>query len=121
SSTVSLGLHWPAPMSMLDSRAPVRHPTSSVPTDLGYRAARGFVWMMSQTIGVKIVSLIANVVLAWFLVPGDAGLVGISYVVLSLAGIVQYIGMQDVLVQRHAHFRRWAVPAFWLSLVVGCV
>lgn len=106
-------------MTSIDAKLNLRTP--DVPPDLGYRATRGFVWMISQTIGVKLVSLVANVVLAWFLVPGDAGLVGISYIVLSLAGIVQYIGMQDVLVQRQAHFRRWAVPAFWMSLTVGLI
>lgn len=94
-------------------------PAIQPPADLGRRAARGLAWMMSQTIGVKIVSLAANVVLAWFLVPGEAGLVGMSYIVLSIAGIVQYIGMQDVLVRRQAQLDRWITPAFWMSLAVG--
>src|SRR5262245_31249927 len=93
--------------------------TQNVPPDLGRRAAHGFMWLMGQTLSVKAIALLANVVLALFLVPGDAGLVSMAYTVLTFAGIVQYIGMQDVLVQRHAHFRRWANAAFWMLLLVG--
>jgi PST family polysaccharide transporter len=77
--------------------------------------------MMSQTVAVKLVSLIANVVVAHFMLPDEAGLVGMAYSVLSIAGFVQYIGMQDVLIQRHARLKRWANPAFWMSLAVGIV
>jgi O-antigen/teichoic acid export membrane protein len=95
--------------------------SAAVPEHLGRTAARGLVWMMSQTVGVKIVSLIANVLLAYFVAPGDAGLVSMSYTVLAIAGIVQFIGLQDVLVQRQAKLRRWVNPAFWMSLAVGLV
>jgi PST family polysaccharide transporter len=88
---------------------------------LGRRAAHGFAWLIAQTIGVKGVSLIANVVLAWFLMPDEAGLVGMAYTVLSIAGFVQYVGMQDVLVQRQARMRRWVNAAFWMLLTVGVI
>lgn len=86
---------------------------------LGVQATRGMAWMMTQTIGVKLVSFLSLIVLSRWLAVDDFGLVGMAYTVMSIAGIVQFIGMQDVLVQRHRHFRRWANAAFWLSLTVG--
>lgn len=104
-------------MTSLHMKTSVKQPQA--PADLGHRAARGLLWLMGQTIGVKVVSFVANVVLAYFLSPHDAGLVGMAYTVLSIAGIVQFIGMQDVLVQRQANFRRWSNAAFWMLLTVG--
>jgi O-antigen/teichoic acid export membrane protein len=92
---------------------------TQVPADLGHRAARGLVWLIGQTIGVKFVSMLANVVLARFLAPTDAGLVAMAYTVLAIAGIVQFVGMQDVLVQRQRSIHLWMNPAFWLLLTLG--
>jgi O-antigen/teichoic acid export membrane protein len=91
------------------------------PAHLGRTAARGMLWMFGQTIGVKLVSMVANIVLARIIAKDDFGRVGLAYNVVSIAGFVQFIGIQDVLVQRQAHFRRWANPAFWLTLTVGLI
>src|SRR5687767_2987251 len=88
--------------------------SGQAPADLGHRAARGMVWLIGQTVGVKLVSMIANVILARFLAPDDAGLVAMAYTVLAIAGVVQFVGMQDVLVQRQSRIRLWINPAFWL-------
>jgi O-antigen/teichoic acid export membrane protein len=90
--------------------------TGAIPHDLGHRAGRGFVWQVGFTIGAKVFSTIGQIALAWFLVPNDFGLVAMTWTVLALAGLVQNIGVQDVLVQRHAHLRRWANPGFWMAL-----
>lgn len=102
-------------------QANVKHSSmaTQVPADLGHRAARGLAWLMGQTIGVKLVSMLANVVLARFLAPSDAGLVAMAYTVLAIAGVVQFVGMQDVLVQRQRKIHLWMNPAFWLLLTLG--
>ena len=78
-------------------------------------------WLIGQTLGVKLVSMVANVVLARFLAPEDAGLVAMAYTVLAIAGVIQFVGMQDVLVQRQGRIQLWMNPAFWLLMTLGII
>ena len=70
---------------------------------------------------MKIVSALGQIVLAWFLAPGDLGLVGLASTVMVFAGLLQQGGIRQVLVQRQSRFSRWATPACWLSLAMGLV
>jgi len=99
---------------------------SAVPTPgglptaaLGAQAARGFVWMLGQTVGSKIFSFGTQIALARLLLPRDFGLIALAYTAVAFAGVIRQTGIQQILIQRHAHFRRWANPAFWFELAVG--
>lgn len=83
------------------------------------QSARGFVWMLAQTIGSKIFSFAAQIVLARLLAPRDFGLVALAYTVVAIAAVIRQTGIQQILVQRHKHYRRWVNPAFWFELSVG--
>lgn len=88
---------------------------------VGQTTARGLAWLLAQTVGMKFVTAAGQVVLAWLLLPQDFGLIGLTYTVIAFAGLAQQLGLQDILVQRQAHFRRWANATVWLSLAGGCV
>ena len=83
------------------------------------QAARGFLWTVFQTLGSKITSLLGQIILARLLVPRDFGLVALSIIAVSFASVIRQTGIQQILVQRHKNFRRWANPAFWLELTAG--
>ncbi len=83
------------------------------------RATTGFFWTVGQTLGSKVVSMIGQVILARLLLPRDFGLVALSIIAVSFASVIRQTGIQQILVQRHKHFRRWANPAFWFELTVG--
>ena len=83
------------------------------------QAASGFVWTLGQTIGSKFFGIIGQIILARLLLPRDFGLVALSIIAVSFASVIRQTGIQQILVQRHRHFRRWANPAFWLELVMG--
>jgi O-antigen/teichoic acid export membrane protein len=72
--------------------------------------------MLSQTIATKAIGTVGQFVLLALLAPDDFGLVTISYGLSLLPVLIQQGGVRQVLVQRHHHFRRYASPAFWLSL-----
>src|SRR5437879_8025549 len=76
---------------------------------------------MAQTVGSKLVNTVGQIVLAWLLSPEDFGLVGLAYTVTAFAGLIQQAGLREILIHRQAHFGRWANPAFWMSLTLGCV
>jgi O-antigen/teichoic acid export membrane protein len=35
--------------------------------------------------------------------------------------LIQQAGLREILIQRQGHFNRWANPAFWMSLTLGCM
>jgi O-antigen/teichoic acid export membrane protein len=99
---------------------PLSTPQIAAPS-LTRQATSGFKLMATQTIGIKIISAGAQFILAWLLVPKDFGLIGLAYTITSFTFIIQQAGLREILVQRHARFRRWSNPAFWMSLTLGFV
>ncbi len=83
------------------------------------QSARGFFWMLAQTVGSKIFSFAGQIVLARLLAPRDFGLVALAYTVVAITTVIRQTGIQQILVQRHKHYRRWANPAFWFELTVS--
>src|SRR5450631_39158 len=75
-----------------------------VPGSLRSRAARGFFWMMAQTIGIKAVNLFGQLVLAWLLLPADFGLLALANTLGSMASLIQQAGLREILIQRHLRF-----------------
>jgi len=83
---------------------------------LGTRALHGIVMLLGQNIGSRVVTFVSQLMLAWFLMPADFGVIGLAYVITGLVSSIQSFGVDDVLLQRKTTFRFWAEQAFWLSL-----
>jgi O-antigen/teichoic acid export membrane protein len=98
--------------------APTPRP-EPVTAALGRHTARGFGWMMLQTILSKAAGILGQVAMAWFLSPHDFKLVGLTYAISSFPNLLRDAGLQAILVQRQRHLRRWVGPVFWLSVVLG--
>ena len=75
--------------------------------------------MVSQAAVTKVVTTIGQIILAWILIPEDFGLIALTYMFTAAPVLIQQGGLREVLIQRHRHFRRWANPAFWMSMVLG--
>ncbi len=78
-------------------------------------------WLMMQALGTKVASNAANLVLAWLLDKEDFGLIALATTATAFASLAQQAGQREILIQRQAHFARWANPAFWMALLMGCV
>lgn len=76
-------------------------------------------WLVGQTLGSKAVGMLGQIVLAWFLLPADFGLVALAYTVSAFANLFQQAGLKEILVQRQKHFARWANAGFWMSLALS--
>jgi PST family polysaccharide transporter len=94
-------------------------PRDADTTDLGVRTAHGMLWLVGQTLGSKAVSMVGQIMLAWFLAPADFGLIALAYTVSAFANLFQQAGLKEILVQRQKHFARWANAAFWMSLALS--
>lgn len=76
-----------------DGQSPASSPS------LGHRAAGGFLWTFVQMLGTKLISLVAQVVLAYLLMPADWGVVGLVYTVVAFVNIFQQAGQQEMIIQ----------------------
>ncbi|HEV8292754.1 MAG TPA: lipopolysaccharide biosynthesis protein, partial [Tepidisphaeraceae bacterium] len=88
---------------------------------LAQKTVSGFFWLTAQTLGSKLVNMVGQVILARLLLPEAWGLVGEAYAITAFAILIQQAGLREILIQRQDHFRRWANPAFWMSLTLGCM
>jgi PST family polysaccharide transporter len=96
-------------------------PPRPQPGTLAQKTVSGFFWLTAQTLGSKLVNMVGQVVLARLLLPEAWGLVGEAYSVTAFAVFIQQAGLREILIQRQSHFNRWANPAFWMSLTLGCL
>jgi O-antigen/teichoic acid export membrane protein len=88
---------------------------------LGQHTSRGIAWMVGQTLFSKFISTGGQIVMAWLLLPKEFGVVTLAYAVAAFGALIRDAGLQNILVQRQTHFRRWAGPVFWMSLILGLV
>lgn len=86
---------------------------------LGDRAMSGFLLMVAQTIGVRIVKIGGQLALGWLLMPDDFGLFAISVTVHQFVSVLKNAGLRDILIQRHRRGRKWVNPAAWMSGALG--
>src|SRR5262249_35017411 len=88
---------------------------------LTQRTARGFAWLVVQTIVERVVSAAGQIALAWLLTQGDYKLIALVYTVTTFTNLIQQAGLSQVLIQRHRRFDRWATPVFWMAMTFGLV
>ncbi len=94
--------------------------TGATESPLIQRTARGFLWMLSQTIGVKIINVAGQIILArYLLTKQDFGLYALALTISAFGGLFQQAGLNTILIHRGKEFDRWATPAFWMSTAYG--
>ena len=86
---------------------------------LTQQTTRGFAWMLTQTLGSKLAGIVAQVLLARLLLKSDFGLAALAGTAAGFAGVIQQLGLKQVLVQRQSRMRLFANAAFWMGLASG--
>ncbi len=86
---------------------------------IGGRVKRGFAWMFAQTLGNKLISMLAQVALARLLAPEDWGAVGMVLAFTTLVQVLNDTGVRDILIQRQRRYSLWVTPAAWLAGTCG--
>src|SRR3954466_1326084 len=87
---------------------PAPSPAAAAAPSLGHRTARGFAWLVGQSVGDKFAVAAGQILLAWLLSPDDFTLVTFVYTVTTFASIFQSAGLREVLMARHNGFHLWA-------------
>jgi O-antigen/teichoic acid export membrane protein len=88
------------------------------PFSLGTHSARGLFYLFTGAGFTKIVGVVCQILLLYLLDKRDLGLVTLVGTITAFVQLVGQSGVFDVLIQRRA-FRQWAIPGFWLQLVLG--
>ena len=94
---------------------------ASEPRSLSRTATIGVAWLMTQTVSVRILSMLSQFILIWLLSPSDFGAVGLANTVAALSATVMNFGIDEVLLQRPQGISRWAASAFWMSMVFAVI
>lgn len=81
----------------------------------------GFIWTAFQTVGTKLISLAAQLALAWLLVPDDFGKVGIAFSITGIIFLIQNFGLSDVLISRGKSFSNVFHLSKTISFIMGLI
>lgn len=97
-------------------------PPASDRPQLARAAGRGFSWMSLSLVAGKVLILIAQGVLAWFLTQEELGLLAIVAGVAACVKIFHDAGVPQVIVQRGAEsFDRLQGAVFWIGMGISLI
>jgi teichuronic acid exporter len=85
-------------------------------TGLRGTAVHGAFWNIATAVGNKGVTTVGQVILAWYLFPGDLGVVAMATSVIAWATFFTASGIDDLLVQRHDTYERDAPQILYLCV-----
>jgi PST family polysaccharide transporter len=77
--------------------------------------------MLGTTVGLRVVSILATIVLARLLDPADFGLVALAFVVLSTVELIAPLGLPAALIQRQVDREQAAYQVFLVTITTGVV
>jgi O-antigen/teichoic acid export membrane protein len=80
------------------------------------RVFAGVGWLLGQNVGMRVILLASQIVLARILLPSDFASLALAGTVIALFEALISFGVDDVLVQRQRTMRFWTKPAFVTSL-----
>jgi O-antigen/teichoic acid export membrane protein len=89
--------------------------------DIQKRAIQSVKWDYLVLILPRILAPFTTIVLARFLLPDDYGIVGISTLIVALAGVLRDFGIREVVIQRRDFVPEATNAAFWLSSGVAII
>lgn len=102
-----------------DGRASIAGETRSKVSSLAAAATAGLVWLLAQAVAGKVISLVAQMVLARLLLPADFGVLGVALTAINIASVFCSLGVDDMLLQRRQAMRHWISPSLLVLSVVG--
>jgi O-antigen/teichoic acid export membrane protein len=101
---------------------PAGMPSPAPPTgaaSLTERASAGMAWGAGAALAFQAVAVVVQVLLTYLLSKPQYGIYGIAAAVLTLTGLLQQVGLSEVLQHRRTAIHLWVNPAVWLSALLG--
>lgn len=82
---------------------------------LGKAMARGAGAMLAISLLTKGLGFAGQLVLAALLVPDDFGLVALTVGIIDTCGLIQKLGLREMITHRQRRLTRWLSPAIWIA------
>lgn len=76
----------------------------------------GAFWSVLSGVGVKVISFLGQIVLAWYLIPEDFGLAAMASSLLMFTSLFSAGSMKAVLIRHFDEFDRLASQVLWLGI-----
>ncbi|UJF34585.1 lipopolysaccharide biosynthesis protein [Paenibacillus hexagrammi] len=80
---------------------------------------KNVVWTLGGTIGIQIIGIITNIILARLITPEVFGLVGMVSVFIGLMNIVQEAGISSVIIQKEKVSNNLYITTFYLNFILS--
>ncbi|SDI94150.1 lipopolysaccharide biosynthesis protein [Alteribacillus bidgolensis] len=80
---------------------------------------RNVLWNLSGTIGVQLIGLITNIILARLLTPEIFGVVSLALVIIVFVHIIQEAGLSSVLVQKQKITKPLVATTFYVNITLS--
>jgi O-antigen/teichoic acid export membrane protein len=107
-------------VTSLDPRNPDPPATSAPRLSVGAAAFGGAIWTVGVTLGSKVISLGAQVAIAWFLVPEE---LGVATTAIAFAGLISSVvsvtHLRRLLIQQSAPNPEQSADVLWLGLIAN--
>ncbi|HED53848.1 MAG TPA: hypothetical protein ENJ00_06570 [Phycisphaerales bacterium] len=86
---------------------------------LGQTVARGATAMVGVTLLAKVLASAGQFVLAFYLVESDFGQWALALSLADMFGLVNKLGLREILTNRQKHVDQWMNPAIWAATLGG--
>lgn len=84
-------------------------------------AANGVFFTVLGGVGIKLMSSLAQLALAWLLLPEDIGLAASAIAIANTAAVIQTGGLHVLLVSKRKGFASWGGQAFYVGILVNSI
>ena len=108
-------------LMMMTSRQVRKIGDLTISLTLGRSTAKGFFWLMLQSLSGRAATFVSQIILAKLLLPEAFGQIGLAYTVTGLVSVFVGFGVDDILLQRLRALHLWVTPAFWSSLGLALI
>ncbi len=109
--------------SLSPNPPPAPTPGPGTPASLTKSVVGGSVWMIANSIVMRVVSLFAQIALGHLLTKADFGLYGMAMSIAAVLTVLRDGGVRQLLIQRQKEYETLAGPVFWMgatfSLITG--
>lgn len=107
--------------SLTPNPPPAPTPGPGTPASLTKSVVGGSVWMIANSIVMRVVSLFAQIALGHLLTKADFGLYGMAMSIAAVLTVLRDGGVRQLLIQRQKEYETLAGPVFWMGATFSVI
>ena len=88
---------------------------------LKIKTIKGLIWTAISNFGQQGIQFVVTIILARLLTPKDFGIIGIAWIFIGLAAVINQLGIGSAIVQRKDIEEAHLSSAFWANIIMGII